>query len=76
MHTGCSHVSTFFDGLRNVWLADESHEDHWMTLLKQASDYSDLGCAVPGSELAEWILFHACDFKTIYDKHSSARQST
>ena len=56
-----------------MWLADELHEDHWMTLLKQAHEYPDLECDVPGNELAVWIVFHAGDFKTIYDKHFRAR---
>ncbi|DBA69691.1 hypothetical protein WJX79_000294 [Trebouxia sp. C0005] len=48
---------------------DELHEDHWVSLLKQAHDYADLEYHVPANELAEWIVFHAEDFKSIYDKH-------
>ena len=44
----CSTVDDCSMGLRDVWLADELHGDHWMTLLRQAHEYSDLECDVLG----------------------------
>ncbi|KAL0020447.1 hypothetical protein WJX77_003897 [Trebouxia sp. C0004] len=55
---------------------NEELHDHWTTLLKQAHQYSDLECDVLGNDLAEWLVFHAGDFKTIYDKHYRARRCT
>ena len=67
----CSH--DHLKSLKDAWLADELHEDlNWMPLWKQARDYSSLECDIPENRLAEWIVFHAQDFKQVYDKHCTA----